>query len=92
MDEYKKQINDKDVKVIKKDKDNYEVVLNSRVLFGIATKFISTETKLGMFSYEKREITNIKPNLERGLIFYNVTVPSTYKVYVDNKLNRRSNN
>ena len=51
LDEYKKQINDKDVKVIKKDKDNYEVVLNSRVLFGIATKFISTETKLGMFSY-----------------------------------------
>ena len=86
LDEYKKQINDKDVKVIKKDKDNYEVVLNSRVLFGIATKFISTETKLGMFSYEKREITNIKPNLERGLIFYNVTVPSTYKVYADNKL------
>ena len=86
LDEYKKQINDKYVKVIKKDKDNYEVVLNSRVLFGIATKFISTETKLGMFSYEKREITHIKPNLERGLIFYNVTVPSTYKVYADNKL------
>ena len=40
----------------------------------------------GHMAKTKREITNIKPNLERGLIFYNVTVPSTYKVYVDNKL------
>lgn len=86
LDEYKKQINDKDVKIVKKDKDNYEVILNNRVLFDITTKFISTETKLGIFSYEKREITNIKPNLERGLIFYDVTIPSTYKLYVNNKL------
>lgn len=86
LDEYKKQINDKDVKIVKKDKDNYEVILNNRVLFEITTKFISTETKLGIFSYEKREITSIKPNLERGLIFYDVTIPSTYKLYVNNKL------
>ena len=85
LDEYKKQINDKDVKIVKKDKDNYEVILNNRVLFEITTKFISTETKLGIFSYEKREITSIKPNLERGLIFYDVTIPSTYKLYVNNK-------
>ena len=78
LNEYKKQINDKDVKIVKKDKDNYEVTLNNRVLFEITTKFISTETKLGIFSYEKREITSIKPNLERGLIFYDITIPSTY--------------
>lgn len=86
LDEYKKQINDKDVKILKKDKDNYEVVLNNRVLFNIITKYIRTETKLGIFSYEKREIISIKPNLERGLIFYNVTIPSTYKLYVNNEL------
>ena len=86
LDEYKKQINDKDVKIVKKDKDNYEVILNNRVLFEITTKYISTETKLGIFSYEKREITSIEPNLERGLIFYDVTIPSTYKLYVNNKL------
>ena len=86
LNEYKKQINDKDVKIVKKDKDNYEVVLNNRVLFEITTKYISTETKLGIFSYEKREITSIEPNLKRGLIFYNVTIPSTYKLYVNNKL------
>ena len=85
LDEYKKQINDKDIKVIKKDENNFEVELNERVLFDVETKYLKTETKLGMFSYELRDITNITPHLERGLIYYDITVPSTYEVSIDGK-------
>ena len=82
---YKEQINDKNLNIVKKDEGTFEAILNNRVLFEIKTKNIGTETKLGMFSYEKREVLDIIPNLSRGLIFYNVTIPSNYSLYVNNK-------
>lgn len=82
---YKEQINDKNLKIVKKDEETFEAILNNRVLFEIKTKNIGTETKLGMFSYEKREVLDIIPNLSRGLIFYNVTIPSNYSLYINNK-------
>ena len=85
LDEYKKQINDKDIKIIKKDENNFEVELNERILFDVETKYLKTETKLGMFSYELRDITKITPHLERGLIYYDITVPSTYEINIDGK-------
>lgn len=83
LSEYKKQINDKDINVVKKDEDNYEVILNDRVLFNVLTKFVKSETKLGMFSYEVRDIVEVKPNLERGLYYVDVIIPSNYKLYVN---------
>lgn len=85
LNDYKKMIHDENVRVVKKDKEVYEVTLSNRVLFKVETKYIKTETKLGMFSYEKREIVNIEPNLSRGLVFYDVIIPSNYKLYVDGK-------
>lgn len=83
LSEYKKLINDEDVTVIKKDEDSFKVMLNDRELFNVETKTLKTETKLGMFSYDVREVTNIDPNLERGLIYVDVIVPSNYKVEID---------
>ena len=86
LSEYKKQINDKDVKVVKKGDNTFKVMLNDRELFNIETKTLKTETKLGMFSYDVREVTSIKPNLERGLVYVDVIVPSNYKVEIDGKV------
>lgn len=83
---YKEQITDKDLKVIKSGDNSFEVSLNNRTLFNVDTKYIRTDTKLGMFSYEVREVTEIKPNLERGLIYIDVTIPSNYTLYVDGKV------
>ena len=83
LSEYKKQINDEDVTVIKKDENSFKVMLNERVLFNVETKTLKTETKLGMFSYDVRKVTNIEPNLERGLIYVDVIAPSNYKVEID---------
>lgn len=83
---YKEQITDKDVKVIKSGDNTFEVSLNNRILFNVDTKYIRTDTKLGMFSYEVREVTEIKPNLERGLVYIDVTIPSNYTLYVDGEV------
>lgn len=83
---YKEQITDKDVKVIKNGDNTFEVSLNNRILFNVDTKYIRTDTKLGMFSYEVREVTEIKPNLERGLVYLDVTIPSNYTLYIDGEV------
>lgn len=85
LEEYKKQINSKDLKFAKKDEDTFTVSLNNRILFLVETKVIREGTKLGLFSYEEREATKIIPSLERGLIYYDVTIPSNYTLLVDGK-------
>ncbi len=85
LDEYREIINDEDVLVLKKGENTFEVSLNDRILFNIETKTLRTETKLGMFSYDIREVTKIEPNLERGLMYVDVIVPSNYKVEIDGK-------
>lgn len=83
--DYKKEINDKDIKIKKIDDENFEVTLNKRVLFDIKVKNLGTETKLGLFSYEKIEVEEIIPNLKRGMKYYDVIIPSNYVLYVDDK-------
>ena len=85
LKDYGELIRDKDIIIKKKDENNFEATLNKRTLFDIETKYLKTETKLGMFSYEIRKITKIIPNLDRGLIYYDITAPSTYKIIVDGK-------
>lgn len=86
LNEYRNIINDKDVVIIKKDDNLFEVSLNDRVLFEIETKTLKTGTKLGMFSYEVREVSKITPNLERGLVYYDIIVPSNYTVLIDKEI------
>lgn len=86
LEDYKKLVNSKDVKFSKKEDNSFNVTLNDRVLFVIDTKVVKTGTKLGMFHYEEREATNITPNLERGLVYYDVVIPSNYELYVDGEL------
>lgn len=83
--DYKKEINDKDIKIKKIDEENFEVILNKRVLFDIKVKNLGTETKLGLFSYEKIEVEEVIPNLKRGMKYYDVIIPSNYVLYVDDK-------
>lgn len=84
LSDYKKLINSDNIKFTKKD-DTFTVSLNNRELFTIDTKVVKEGTKLGLFSYQEREVTKITPSLERGLIFYDITIPSNYKLYLDNE-------
>lgn len=83
LEDYKKLINDEDINVVKISEDNYEVILDDRVMFEVLTKYVKSETKLGMFSYEVRDILEVKPNLKRGLYYIDVIIPSNYKLYVN---------
>lgn len=83
---YKQMIKSKDVSFKRGSDDNTFVAsLNNRVLFTIKTKVIKEVTKLALFSYQEREVEEIIPELSRGLIYYDVIIPSNYKIIVDNK-------
>lgn len=68
------------------DKTIYDAYLDGRVLFTINLKSLGEMNCLGLLKYEKYEVEEIIPHLEDGLIYYNVKIPSNYKLYVDNKL------
>ena len=85
LEDYKKLINSKDLEFVKDKDDAFNAVINGRVLFTIDTKVTGEKTKLGLFTYQEREVTQITPYLERGLIYYDVIVPSNFEIYVDGK-------
>lgn len=86
LDTYKKITKSDDFVYKKQDDNTYDIYLNNRLIFTIKSKVIDTKTKLGLFSYQIREATDIKPNLARGLFYYDVIIPSNWQVYVDGKL------
>ena len=87
LDSYKKMIRSKDLEFKKGEDDNTFIAsLNDRVLFTIKTKVVNEVTKLAIFSYQEREVEEIIPELKRGLVYYDVIVPSNFKIYVDDKV------
>ena len=85
LDTYKKQVKSKDIEFKKQDDDTFDATLNGRVLFTIKTKVVKELTKLAIFSYQEREVVSITPYLERGLIYYDVVIPSNFSIYLDNE-------
>ena len=83
LEDYKDLIDSKDLEFIKDKDDTFNAVINDRVLFTIDTKVIGEKTKLGLLTYQEREVTKITPNLDRGLIYYDVIVPSNFTIYLD---------
>ncbi len=83
LNNFKNQI--KNLEYKKKDDDSFLATLNNRELFIIKTKAIKEVTKLGLFTYQEREVIEVTPNLKRGLVYYDVTIPSNYTLYVDGK-------
>lgn len=86
LDTYKKITKSDDFVYEKVDDDTYDIYLNDRLIFTISSKVVDTKTKLGLFSYQIREVENIIPNLARGLFYYDVIIPSNYQVLVDGKV------
>ena len=85
LDYYKDLIDSKDLKFVKVEENVYNAVINDRVLFTIKTKVIAEKTKLGLFTYQEKEVTDITPNLERGIIYYDIIIPSNFEIYLDGK-------
>ena len=86
LDTYKKITKSDDFVYEKVDDDTYHIYLNDRLIFTISSKVVDTKTKLGLFSYQIREVENIIPNLARGLFYYDVIIPSNWQVLVDGKV------
>lgn len=85
LDNYKKIVKSNKMQYSKVSEGVFEASLNNRKVFTIETKVVDTKTKLAFFSYQVREVTKITPYLERGFVYYDVTVPSNFKIYLDDK-------
>lgn len=72
-----------DYKFVGTNDTNYDAYLDGRVLFTIKLKSLGETSCLGLLQYEKFEVEGIVPHLENGLIYYEVKIPSNYKLLVD---------
>ncbi|MBE6140327.1 MAG: hypothetical protein E7172_02190 [Firmicutes bacterium] len=84
--EYQKMINSDEVEVKEIEENKYELYLNERKMFVIETKDLGVKTKLGLFTYVERDVVSVEPCLDRGLVYYDVIIPSTWQLLVDDKV------
>ena len=84
LDNYKKLVKSDDMKYEKgEDNNTFIATLNNRKMFTIKTKVVKDVTKLAIFSYQIQEVESIKPELSRGLIYYDVIAPSNFTIYIN---------
>ena len=72
-----------DYKFVNTSGTDYDAYLDGRVVFTIKLKSLGETSCLGLLQYEKFEVEDILPHLENGLIYYEVKIPSNYKLFVD---------
>lgn len=86
IDLYKNLTKSKDYKFQKIDNNTYKAYLYDNLMFTITTKVHHKVNRFGIINYDVLRVDNITPSLDRGLIYYNITIPSNYKLYVNNIL------
>ena len=85
LSELKNMINSDKLEFKKGEDEKFEVSYNNRQLFSVETKVTGDVTRLGLFTYQTREVTDIKPTLERGLYYYDFEIPSNFEIFLDGK-------
>lgn len=83
---YEKIIKNKKYKFIEKEKNVYDAYLDEYLMFTITTKIHKTVNRFGLIKYDVLRTDNIIPNLKRGLVYYDIKIPSNYKLYIDDTL------
>ena len=83
---YQDMVKRDDYTFVLTDENTYDAYLDGRVLFTIKLNSLGGTSCLGLLQYEKYEVESMTPHLEKGLIYYEVKIPSNYKLYVNNEL------
>ena len=96
-EEYINFLNDNTLEFKKHTKEDeiYDVCIGDRILYTISLEKGDTVTEFGVLSYKKLSTKEIKPNMNRGIYYYDIEIPSNYKVYLDDKeitLNKKLEN
>ena len=83
---YQDMVKRKDYTFVLTEENTYDAYLDGRVVFTIKLNSLGEASCLGLLQYENYEVVSITPHLENGLIYYEVKIPSNYKLYVNNEL------
>ena len=78
--------------VIKKDtkesKDGifvYNLSVNDKIISTVSIKSINTYTRMAILTIDEWEVKNIKTYFDKGVYSYEITIPSNYKLKINNK-------
>lgn len=87
-----KKILKSDKLVIKKDtkesKDGifvYNLSVNDKIISTVSIKSINTYTRMAILTIDEWEVKNIKTYFDKGVYSYEITIPSNYKLKINNK-------
>lgn len=76
-------------KDIKLSKDNifvYNISYLDNIVSTVTLKKINTYTRMAILSIDEWEVVDIKNNFDKGIYHYNISIPSDYKLYINNNL------
>lgn len=89
LNELFKSNNEITYKLNKDSKDEikpvYDIYVNNNKILEVALDGTDIETKLSLLTYSKWKTNSIDVEAENGLLDYEISIPSNYKVYINNK-------
>lgn len=83
---YQEMTKREDYKFVNTEGTIYDAYLDGRVVFTIKLKSLGETSCLGLLQYEKFDVVEIFPHLENGLIYYEIKIPSNYKLFIDGEV------
>lgn len=63
----------------------YDIYSDNNLIFNIELSVDKKENRLGILTFNKWKIEKVTNKMEKGICVYNILVPNSYKVYVNNK-------
>ena len=73
-------------KIKKDDSLNYGIYFNDRKILTMKLKVKKHINKIGIISYDIYDIDEIVKEENNGLYSYEITIPSSYEIYVNNRI------
>ena len=84
----KKLFKTSDIKIAKnkKEKGNvYDLYLNDANVATISFEKVGSQTKMLILTIDEWKIKEITTNFDRGIYYYDIIIPTNYKLYINNK-------
>ena len=84
----KKLFKTSDIEIVKskKEKGNvYDLYLNDANVATISFEKVGSQTKMLILTIDEWKIKEITTNFDRGIYYYDIIIPTNYKLYINNK-------
>lgn len=63
----------------------YDLKIDGNVFSTVSLKSVNNYKRMGILTIDEWDVTDIKTNFDNGIYYYEINIPSNYKVYINNK-------